>query len=320
VFSAAGIAIVAFAGASGIGMMIAAAGAGSTALVALITQLGLIPPLMAYVGGTMTGGAAAMAGFAAAGKAVVAMLGGWPVVVAAAAAGIGLLVSRIVSASDEANAAALRARGEAARISRQFAEARNAVRVADPNIIMSEIAAQEAFIRRLTRANSENSIVVIAARGHLSDLRAEYDRVTGATKNATDGAQAYNDMLSQQVQKVREQVAEAKGGAVAALAARAASVDWTKSTAQQGFESLALAAELKALNAELDATKSKTAAGEAATRAAADAMNDARAAAGRAPGVAPSPRSHQRPAISAMPERSVAGIACSSGPCCLQPL
>jgi hypothetical protein len=37
-------------------------------------------------------------------------------------------------------------------------------------------------------------------------------------------------------------------------------------------------------------------------------------------GVLPSPRSHHSPAIMAMPSRRIAGIACSSGPCCLQPL
>lgn len=293
VFSAAFVGLAAFAGAKGLMLLTSSAGAASTALAALLTRLGAVPALMAYVSGTMTGGAAAMTGFAAAGRTVVAMLGGWPVIVAAAAAGLALLVSRLMSAQDEAVAAAQEMRRQYEQTNAQFIAARQMFRQQNADVIGADIAAQEQLIARMTGRFSEQSVAMKSARERLVELQAEYKKaggqltaLTGTQTAARAAAEQFNAGLREQAKQLQLQQAAAKGGAAAAAALASSEIDWSRATAAQRAERDQLLALLKASQPAQDSLTRSTTSGAAADRDAARAVEERRQAMAALVGIA----------------------------------
>jgi tape measure domain-containing protein len=283
---AAAAAALAYAGAQGLAALGGAANAASNLLAALVTRLNIVTPLFAWATGGMSGTVAAMTAMKNAGGAVLSMLGGWPVVITAAATGLTILIARLLSAGDAAADAARKAREEQRKLAMSVAEARESRRMANPNEILADIAAQERVLRNLLRANTENSIAVIRQREYLAALRAEYARAStsaaglaGANGTAAAAAEKHNAALRQQVQALREQLARASGGAAAVEELRAKTIEWSQATAEQRAENARLMQELRGLEAQIKTTSASTAGRAAATRAAAAADGEAMAAA-----------------------------------------
>lgn len=262
-----------FAGIKGLAAIPIAAGAVSTALAATIVQLQLVTPLWAWATGTMTGATAAMTGLRSAGGALLAMIGGWPTVIAAATVGLGLLIRQLMTAQEQAQAAAEETRRQYDQMWQRYAQAQQMFRAQRPEVIGADIAAQEALIARMTGRFSEQSVAMQSARERLVELRAEYVRaggqltgLTGTTTAATAAANKFNQDLRDQAQRLREQIAQARGGAAAVAELRLSQVDMSKATQQQRDEAQKLTAEIRALEGQLKATTGATSGRAAATR------------------------------------------------------
>jgi tape measure domain-containing protein len=282
-FQAALIGLAAFVGARGIAALMAAGPGVIANLQTMAVVLRALAVSAAPAGVAMTGFATAMGAARIAGGALFTMIGGWPTIIAAAAAGLGLLVARLMSASDEAVAAAQAARREMEETNKRFVEARQQYRQNNPYAIAEDIRETEAALARMTGRFSEQSTVVQSTRARLTELVKEYERaglsvagLTDTASGARKGIDALNASLKEQAERLRQQQVQSKGGAAGLAEYLTAQLKMGFATKEQRTENEKLIAQIRELEAANSAAKAST---ETSTRAISDNGDAARKAA-----------------------------------------
>lgn len=204
----------------------------------------------------------ASSGFAVAGRGLFALIGGWPVLIAGAALGLGVLINRLATAQERAESAAKVARDTRIDQNQRIVQQNIEVRSANPDLILRDIAQTERSLRQLEQRFSQTSVPVKTLRDRLSDLNEELSR----SKAAADAAnptligqrRAIDDLIAattKQVQGMREQIAATNGGQAAVLKLRLEQFSAADATAEQKKQITELLAQLPALEARLKATK-----------------------------------------------------------------
>lgn len=222
--------------------------------------------------------------FAVAGRSLFALIGGWPVLIAGAAIGLGVLINRLATAQARAEEIAKTARGQALEINRRIVEANQSTRQSNPNLILSDIAQTERSLRQLEQRFSANSVPVKTLRDRLSELNDEL----GRSKAAADAAdptlvgqrKAIDELIkatAAQVQGMREQIAGVKGGAAAVLKLQLEQFSAADATAEQKKQIADLIAILPGLEAQLKAVKDEQKSGNRESERAAELAKSFRA-------------------------------------------